>query len=159
MPKISAIVHACNDERRIGRALESLRPCDEVVVIDHSSTDRTADIAREHGAQVKPGVLGVQAGAYLNDLRHDWVLCLKANEAVSEALEAAILEWKDGADPPQTVLGYNACVREETESGWRNGEAQLRLANRKRINWVDELPPENIDAPRLSGDILRFSKP
>jgi glycosyltransferase involved in cell wall biosynthesis len=158
MPKISAIIHARNDEQRIARALESLRPCDEVVVVDHNSTDRTADVAREHGARVRPGVLGVQPGAYLNDLRHDWVLSLLPNEAVSEALEATLFEWKN-AEPPECAIGYNACVREETDSGWRNGEVHLRLANRRRINWVEELPPADVQAPRLSGDILRFRNP
>ncbi len=47
MPKISAIIHTHNDAQRIGRALGSLRPCDEVLVIDHSSSDETGKIARD----------------------------------------------------------------------------------------------------------------
>jgi glycosyltransferase involved in cell wall biosynthesis len=52
MLRISALVHAKNDAQRIGRALESLRPCDEVLVIDHDSEDETVKIARDHGATV-----------------------------------------------------------------------------------------------------------
>jgi glycosyltransferase involved in cell wall biosynthesis len=42
MAKLTALVHTHNDERRIGRAIESLRACDEILVIDHGSTDDTA---------------------------------------------------------------------------------------------------------------------
>ena len=41
MPKISALIHAHNDGLRIGRAVESLRCCDQVLVVDHDSTDDT----------------------------------------------------------------------------------------------------------------------
>ena len=33
MPKITALIHASNNERCLGRALDSLRPCDEVIVV------------------------------------------------------------------------------------------------------------------------------
>src|SRR5205085_4134357 len=100
MPKISAILHTSNDAQRIGRALESLRPCDEVVVIDHDSTDGTAEVARKQGATVRTRIAGVQPGAYVHDLSHDWVLSLQPNEALSESLEASLLEWKQGEEPP-----------------------------------------------------------
>ena len=41
-----------NEEDRIGDCLASLAFCDEIVVIDSHSRDRTRDIAREHGARV-----------------------------------------------------------------------------------------------------------
>jgi|SRR5947209_10616594 len=158
MPKISAILHTHNDEQRIARALESLRACNEIVVIDHDSSDQTAEVARRHGAQVKPSVPGVQPGAYVNDLQNDWVLCLQPNEAISEALEASLFEWKQ-EEVPQEIVGYSVAVREETENGWRNDGQHLRLANRKRINWPERLPPVNGDGHVLAGELLRFSKP
>jgi glycosyltransferase involved in cell wall biosynthesis len=158
MAKISAIIHAHNDEQRLARALDSLRPCDEVLVIDHDSSDRTAEVAREHGAKVKAYVPGVQPGAYVCDLRHDWVLCLQPDEALSEALEASLFEWKQN-DAPEDAVGYSVVLREETENGWRSAGRQLRLANRCRINWSGALPPRDGDGHLLAGDLLRFSKP
>src|SRR5215831_8092529 len=104
MSKLSALIHAHNDERRLARALDSLRPCDEVLVIDHESSDRTAEVAREHGAKVKTYVPGVQPGAYVGDLRHDWVLCLQPDEGLSEALEASLFEWKE-KDASEDAVG------------------------------------------------------
>jgi len=73
MLRISALLHTKNDAQRIGRALDSLRPCDEVLVIDHDSEDETAKIARDHGAKVQKAVPGVEDGAYAMDAAHDWV--------------------------------------------------------------------------------------
>ena len=54
MPPIAAILHTSNDARTLGRALESLRSCDELLVMDHGSSDDTRKIAREYGARVEP---------------------------------------------------------------------------------------------------------
>lgn len=159
MPKITAIVHASNDAMRIGRAVESLRVCDEVIVVDHQSTDDSAKVARDHGALVKIGVPGVEPGAYIFDAHHDWILCLLPNESLNETLEAALHEWKDG-DPGEKP-GFLIDVREENSEGWHVLGPQLRLVNRRRMNWPDRLPPnsEEHGTPDLSGEILRFSNP
>jgi 4,4'-diaponeurosporenoate glycosyltransferase len=54
--RVSVIVPALNEERRLGPLLESLgrqsRPPDEVLVVDDGSTDGTATLARRLGARV-----------------------------------------------------------------------------------------------------------
>ena len=47
-PYVSAIVTCFNEEANIGGCIESLSWCDEVIVVDSYSTDRTAEIARSH---------------------------------------------------------------------------------------------------------------
>ncbi len=44
-PTVSAIVVCYNEEDRIEDCLESLRWCDEIVVVDAFSTDRTPEIS------------------------------------------------------------------------------------------------------------------
>ncbi len=95
MPRISALLHTHNDALRLGRALESLRPCDEVLVIDDNSEDDTTQVARQYGAIVKSAISGVTFGAYAMDTTHAWVLCLHPNETLSEGLEASLFEWKN----------------------------------------------------------------
>jgi cellulose synthase/poly-beta-1,6-N-acetylglucosamine synthase-like glycosyltransferase len=46
--EVSAIVVCFNEEDRIEACLESLRWCDEVVVVDSFSTDRTPEICRRY---------------------------------------------------------------------------------------------------------------
>ena len=159
MPKISAIIHAENDGRRIGRALESLRACDQVLVVDHGSNDETSKIAREHGASVRIGIPGVEPGAYVMDAHHDWILCLLPTESLSEGLEASLFEWKD-SDPSDAVVGYCVDVRGEANGAWQSLGSHLRLVNRKRMNWPDRLPPDNgANVGRLEGEVMRFATP
>lgn len=158
MPKITALIHTHNDALRLGRALESLRPCDEVLVIDDCSEDDTARVAREHGATLKSSIPGVNPGAYVMDAAHDWILCLRPNETLSDHLEAALFEWKS-QEHDETVVCYRVPIREEKDSGWQPSQPQVRLVNRKLVNWVGELPAEqNCDAS-LTGDLLCFQQP
>lgn len=159
MPKITAILHAHDDALRIGRALDSLRPCDEILVVDHESSDGTIKVARKHGAQVKKGLPGVEPGAYVMDARYEWILCLQPNEALSEGLEASLLEFKERSDEDEQGTCYNIAVREERGTGWQSLPPETRLANRARVNWTTELPPPLENAPTLAGELMRFEEP
>jgi glycosyltransferase involved in cell wall biosynthesis len=156
MPKITALIHTNNDGLRLGRALDSLRACDQVIVIDHGSSDNTEKVARDHGAEFKKAISGVDAGTYSVDARHEWVLCLCANESLSEPLEASLFEWKSNE---HEASGFNFRVKEETEQGWKNGETETRLVNKKRINWTGSLPPTTSLNDTIAGEILRFHHP
>jgi glycosyltransferase involved in cell wall biosynthesis len=167
MAKITALIHTYNDAARIGRVLESLRACDETLVVDHASTDDTVKLAREHGATVKEGVPGVNPGVYAIDAQYDWILCLLPTEAVSEGLEASLFEWKerrkekfdDKDEEPSSHCSIAFMIREENENGWKELGAHTRLANRKRINWPGHLPLDDPKAEILPGHVLRFCKP
>src|SRR5689334_21831075 len=153
--KLSALIHTCNDALHLGRALDSLRPCDEVIVVDHGSTDDTIKVAREHGARVIQGVNGVDHGAYAQDAHNDWLLCLSPRESLAEELEASIFEWRE-EEHASNVMGFNIGVREQNGEGWKFLSPEMRMANRKQINWTGDLPPENPNAPSLQGHLLRI---
>src|SRR6266702_518657 len=50
--KITATIITLNEERNIARAIESLRCCDQIVVLDSGSVDRTVELAAKLGAVV-----------------------------------------------------------------------------------------------------------
>ncbi len=158
MPKISALLHTHNDALHLGRALDSLRPCDEVLVIDDCSEDDTAKVAQQYGAILKSSIPGVTFGAYAMDTSHDWVLCLRANETLSDDLEASLFEWKNEG-PADGVACYSFHVREQRQSGWQECPPEVRLINRRLMNWVGEMPANQNGDPILSGDLLRFHQP
>ncbi len=159
MTEISALIHThdSQDAPRLARALDSLRPCDEMLVIAHGEADGIEHVCRQYGATLKRGIPGVSFGTYLADAKHDWILCLLPNEALSDALEASLLEWKEGEH--EQSKGFAMAVREETAEGWRSLAPQTRLVNRQRINWTSELPPNTRDSQLLPGDLLRFTSP
>src|SRR5688572_8558223 len=93
-PKLSAVVITKDNERTIGRCIESLSWADETIVVDSGSTDRTPDICRELGAQVHttadwPGH-GPQKNRALDRATGTWVLSIDSDEWVTPALRAEI---------------------------------------------------------------------
>jgi glycosyltransferase involved in cell wall biosynthesis len=152
MPPLSALIHTHNDGLRLGRALESLRPCDELLIFDDGSQDGTAAVAREYGARVLPGT---RAGLSL--ARHDWILCLLPTEALSEALEASLFEWK--LNEHAAGCAFSMAVREQAGDQWLLHPPTTRLVNRRARPWSGSLPPNDHQAQVLAGELLRFQQP
>ena len=92
---------ATDEEERLPGCLESLAFCDEVVVVDGGSGDRTVEIARGAGARVVenpwPGFAG-QRNVALDHAGGDWVLEVDADERATPALAAEIRALL--SDPP-----------------------------------------------------------
>jgi len=157
MPKITALIHTLNDGLRIGRTLDSLRSCDQVLVIDHGSSDNTEKISRDHGATIKKGIPGVDRGTYSVDSSNDWILCLCANESLNEELEARLFEWK--SQEHEDHAGFNMRIRTESDAGWKVLDPETRLVNKCRINWTGDLPPTTSVNDEIKGYILKFKSP
>ena len=82
-----------NEEDRIARCLESLSFCNELVVVDSNSTDRTAEIASRYTDRVifQPFLGNMEQKNFaLEKATCDWVVSLDADEALSEELVAEI---------------------------------------------------------------------
>jgi glycosyltransferase involved in cell wall biosynthesis len=99
---VTIIVVTRNEEARLARCLAALSDFDEVIVVDSGSTDRTADIARLHGAQFIPhewnGQYPKKRQWCLDHIqtRHDWIFFVDADEVVTRALcdEIRALDFK-----------------------------------------------------------------
>lgn len=88
----SVVILTLNEERDLPRALQSVSTCDDIVVLDSGSTDRTAEIARKAGARVLVRPFDTFAGqrnyAQKNvAFRHPWVFHLDADEQFTPELE------------------------------------------------------------------------
>ncbi len=94
-PKISAIVTTFNEERHIGACLETLLWCDEILVVDSFSTDRTPDIVSGFEtvkfAQRTYYGSASQKNWAMDQVEHEWILIFDAVERCSPELEAEIL--------------------------------------------------------------------
>ena len=94
MVPISCFIIAKNEELSIERSIKSVKNiCDEIIVVDSGSTDRTIEIARNLGAKVVfnewPGYLAQKI--YGESLcSHDWVLNIDADEEITEKLQEEI---------------------------------------------------------------------
>ncbi|HLZ42808.1 MAG TPA: hypothetical protein VKQ11_17705 [Candidatus Sulfotelmatobacter sp.] len=160
MPKLTALLHTQNDALRLGRCLEALYPCDEVLIIDHASRDGTLHIAREYGARVVGAEPGALPGSYLRLANAPWILCLESRESLTEGLAASLYEWKSETVAESTVSAFSMYLREETATGWiENPTAQTRLIRAGWDRWHGQLPANDPAAVSLEGEILRFVLP
>jgi glycosyltransferase involved in cell wall biosynthesis len=160
MPPIAAILHTRNDALRLGRALESLRVCDEVLILDHESTDQTLRVAREYGAKVIP-IRSKQAWQHVIPVeRCRWFLLVQPSEAISEGLEAALYEWKLRSETDVAeITSCSVSLREEAPEGWGEPSPSTRLIPRDWQRWDGNLPQHDPRGMLLDGDLLRFRQP
>lgn len=162
MQKITALLHTQNDGLRLGRCLECLYPCDEILIVDHASSDATLHVAREYGARVVGAETGALPSSYLRLASARWILCLESCESLTESLAASLYEWKseDLAVASSRVPAFSMYLREETATGWvENPTAQTRLIPCAWDRWQGRLPANEASAVSLEGEILRFVLP
>lgn len=101
-PKISATIIALNEEKDLPRCLQSLKFCDEIILVDSGSTDKTAEIAKSYGAKVLQEAwrgYGQQKNFAMSHSTHEWVLNLDADEEVTESLRNEILREISSENP------------------------------------------------------------
>jgi hypothetical protein len=159
MPPFTALLHTKNDALRLGRALETLLPCAEILIVDHSSADATQRIARQYGARIVVADQETDAQHYLDLPRHDWILCLEPNESLTEALQASLFEWSLLPSPHGMSAGpaFSMIVREQP--------GECRSAPKTRLipcNWPlrnGHLPAHEPSAVALEGELLRLAFP
>ncbi len=166
--KISAVIITFNEERNIGRCLDSLAGvADEVVVIDSFSTDGTENICRTKGARFLQHAFDghiEQKNWALAQAQHPHVLSLDADEALSEPLRDAILavkkDWQHDGYTMNRLTNY--CGRWIRYSGWYP-DRKLRLFDRRKGQWGGTNPHDRVEmqadatTAHLAGDLLHFS--
>jgi glycosyltransferase involved in cell wall biosynthesis len=164
--KISATIITLNEERDLPRTIESLRCCDEILVVDSGSTDRTVEVAEKYGARVIEANWRGYAGQknYASDqAAHDWVLSIDADEALSEELEAEIWQIKkngpqfDAYTFPRLAQYLGKWI---LHSGWYP-DRKIRLFDRRRAKWVGEYVHESVISEgrigELTGNLLHYT--
>jgi len=103
---LSAVILAKNEEKVLSAALESVQFCDEIVVIDDNSEDKTSEIARKFGARVITHSLkdfSAQRNFAFENVKGDWVLYVDADEVVTEELAHEIQKKLIG-DPSESAF-------------------------------------------------------
>jgi glycosyltransferase involved in cell wall biosynthesis len=164
LPLTVAII-AFNASAQIGPCLASVGFADEVLVVDSGSTDGTAEIARGRGARLEEKEwlgFGRQKQYAVSIARHDWVLCLDADERVTERLERSVREAL--ANP--RYRAYRVARRNRFLGRWLgHGEGYpdwtVRLFHRAHASWSNDEVHEAVlttaEVGRLEGDLLHDS--
>lgn len=92
--KISAVILTKNEEKNLEKCLKSLDFCDEKIIIDDFSTDKTISIAKKFNAKIYKRKLNdnfaLQRNYGLSKVKFDWVLFLDADEIIDFELKKEI---------------------------------------------------------------------
>lgn len=136
---ISAVVLTHNDEQAIKKTLESLTWCDEIVVVDDYSTDKTTRFARKFTSKIfrrkVSGDFAQQRNFGLSKARGEWILFVDSDEVVSQELSREIQNAIKSGD------GYYLKRNDFLFGRWlKHGETGrlklLRLSKKDRGIWV-----------------------
>lgn len=162
---LSAVIITLNAASQLEECLRSVAFCDEIVVVDSGSTDGTVELAERHGARVIRSEwlgFGPQKQFAVEQAKHDWVLCIDADERVGDTLRTSI----ESAMIEPEARGFR-CPRCNRFMGryLRHGEGypdwSLRLFHRRHARWSEDSVHEKVLARgrigTLSGDLMHDS--
>ena len=168
MPKLSVVIITRNEEKNIGRCIDSVKDiADEIVVIDSFSTDKTEEICKSKGVKfIQHAFAGhIEQKNYAVTLtEYPNVLSLDADEALDDVLKKNIAEvkenWKyDGYEMNRLT---NYCGKWIKHCGWYP-DRKLRLFDKRKGKWGGTNPHDKFElqagstTDRLKGDILHYS--
>ncbi len=161
-PEIAAIVVCFNEEDNIGRCLASLSWCDEIVVVDAFSTDRTVEIARRHTDRVIQrrwaGYRDQKSFAH-SQATKEWVFLVDSDEEVSPELKAEIDDALGRAGGGTDAFAVPRLVY-YLGRWWRRGgwypDYDIRIFRRDRARWGGMDPHEKI---LVDGGVRRLRHP
>ncbi len=137
---LSVTIITLNEERNIGRCLDSVAPiADEIVVVDSASSDRTQEICRARSVRlIEQEFLGYaqQKNFATDQASYRHILSLDADECLSPDLAKLILEIKhDWTADGYTMNRHNNYYGHWMRHGSLYPDRKLRLWNRDKGRW------------------------
>ena len=139
---ISAVVLTKNEEKNIDACLKGLDWCDELIVVDDHSTDKTVELAKKHKAIVYEHALendfSKQRNFGLEKAKNEWVLFVDADETVSENLRNEIIQYTN--NPINQCNGFyvkriDYMWGKQLKYGEQGNIKLLRLAKKEAGKW------------------------
>ncbi len=163
---ISCCIICFNEAANIRRCLESVKWCDEIIVVDSFSSDQTVAICREYTSRILqrpwPGYVEQKRFA-LAQASHEWVLNIDADEEVSPELQREIIEVLRRNDPAVDGFFIPRLVYYLGRWWWRGWYPgyRLRLFRKTKARWGGIDPHEKVllrgHADRLHGALYHYT--
>jgi len=157
--QVSVMIFTLNEEIHLPSCLAALTWCDDVIVIDSISTDRTEAICREHGVRFCQRAFdgfGGQRNWALDHAapRHSWILILDADERVPPELVRELCDKAQRA--PATAGAYRLRRRFYMWGRWLRYSSLyptwvVRFVRKNRVRYVDR---GHAETQEVDGEIL-----
>lgn len=144
--KITAIVITRNEEIDLEACLKTLKWCDEVIVVDDNSKDKTVEVAKNLNAQVYARPINndfsSQRNFGLSKAKGDWILFVDADEIISDSLAFEIsnivnqiTDQRLGKYNGYYIKRYDFIWGRKLRFGETGGIRLLRLAKKNMGKW------------------------
>lgn len=164
MKKISAIIIAKNEEKLIKECMESVAFCDEILVVDGGSEDKTNDIAKNMGAKIIKEPFSDFATARnigLQKATGEWVFYIDADERVTKELQKSIEDIVASASVEHAAYKVHRKNFFLGNHPWPHIESMERLFYKKDLTkWFGELHESaqvNGSVGTLHGYLLHYT--
>lgn len=150
---ITAVIIAKDEERMIENCINTLKWCDQVMVIDPGSQDRTAEIAEALGAKV----IGFEHQSFarlrnkaLQQVTTEWIFYIDADERVVPALAKEIMVQLETSDSKVfSFARQNICYGKKlSHGGWSNDQVTRLFAVDNLEKWTGSIH----ESPVFSGE-------
>ena len=149
--KIAGIIIARNEEKDILNCIKSLEFCDEVILVDNESTDKTASVAKKLGAKIfeykklaNDGNFADIRNFALTKTKCDWVIYLDADETITPELKDEILnKLPDAKENAFVIARRNFIFNKEFHHSGQYPDYVKRIFRKSEFkNWTGELHEE-----------------
>ena len=163
-PPVSAAIICFNEQSNIGRCLDALSWCEEIVVVDSGSTDQTCEIVKMYPSArllVRPFDNYIaQKNFALDACRYEWVLSVDADEVLMPVLIDEISHLRFDQDG-YFIRRRSFIGAKEVKYGAWNPDYKLRLFRRSAGRWGGSNPHEcvqlNGSTECLNAEMMHFS--
>ena len=158
MEPLSVLIPTLNEEENLGACLESCAFADEIIVVDSGSEDETQEIARRAGARLLIHEFeghARQKNWGLEQVSHEWVLILDADERVTPELReevASVLASPARSDGYWIRRRSTFLGREIRGCGWQRDRV-LRLFARGKGRYEDRHVHEEVHVDGTVGTL------
>lgn len=154
---VTVVIAARDEAANIVACIESVRWASEIIVVENDSTDGTADLATQAGAQVLRhpfSTIGGQRNAAIQRAASEWILVVDADERGSPELGeeiSAVIASGTGADAYR-VRRRNFFMGSEVRHGGWERDAPVRLF-RSRLRYGSSRVHEHVETTEAVGEL------
>ena len=163
---LSAVLITKNEERNVERCLSSLMFCDEIIVVDSFSTDKTIEIAKKYTEKVYQHSwegYAAQKNFAISLSKNNWILSIDADEEVPAELQKELIElFQKEPDNSAYLIGRRTIHSGKwiKHGGWYPNRL-VRLFDKRQGTWqggaVHEFWSTKGPVSQMHNDLLHYS--